>query len=204
MVKFLRIGVTGGIGSGKSLVCSMFAALGFPVLSADQIAKDLMASERLREQITRLLGDSAYLPSGQLNRHYISSRIFSNLSLQRSVNKLVHPRVEAELENKFRELRERGETCVIVEAALIYEAGYDKALDAIVVVDAPEQLRVKRVMKRDGSLASDVRKRMRAQWPAKKKVSRADFVIRNDGAESDLSQSVRLLAAVFKSMVEQR
>lgn len=202
MAKFLRIGVTGGIGSGKSLVCSMFAALGFPVLSADQIAKDLMGSERMRGQISDLLGDIAYLPSGELNRHYVASRIFSNASLQKAVNRLVHPMVEAELERRFRELREKGASCAIVEAALIYEARYDASLDAIVVVDAPEDLRLKRVMKRDGSPAADVRKRMRAQWPAKRKVGKADFVIRNEGAESDLSQSVRLLAAVFKSKVE--
>jgi dephospho-CoA kinase len=197
----LRVGVTGGIGSGKSLVCSMFADLGIPVLSADELAKQLMNSDqRLRRRLRALLGVGTYSKDGSLNRAYVASRIFSDSALQQSVNKLVHPVVEQALGREFDALARRGTNIAIVEAALIYEAGYDKELDLVIVVDAPRSVRVQRVLRRDGARGSDVRKRMRAQWPVRKKLQRADYIIRNKGSRNELRRSVRLLANVLSTI----
>lgn len=202
--RILRIGVTGGIGSGKSLVCDMFSELGFPVLSADDISKRLLRSDPfLRRKLVSLLGAGAYRGSGALNRAYVASRIFSDPSLQRSVNRLVHPKVESALEREFRRLKNKGKISAIVEAALIYEAGYDAKLDLVIVVDAPQTRRIERVLSRDGSRAVDVRRRMRAQWPVQKKLKKADYVIRNAGSRRELQQSVRFLAGVLNTLSEE-
>jgi dephospho-CoA kinase len=199
--KILRIGITGGIGSGKSLVCSIFSELGFSVLSADDIAKDLMLSDSsLRRKLKSLLGPQTYASDGALNRAYVASRIFTDGSLQRSVNKLVHPKVEAYLERQFREFQRRGKKCAIVEAALIYEAGYDATLDGVIVVDAPVAERIDRISKRDRSSAGEVRKRMKSQWPVREKLKRADYVIRNTGSRLELRKSVQFLAAVLHTI----
>ena len=181
----------------------MFSKIGFPVLSADDIAKRLLHSDPLlRRNLTSLLGPEAYSPGGALNRAYVASRIFSDTSLQNSVNRLVHPRVESTLEREFQKLKKKGKKSAIVEAALIYEAGYDAQLDLIIVVDAPQAQRIERVRRRDGSRAVDVRKRMRAQWPVQKKLKKADYVIRNAGSKRDLQRSVRFLAGVLNTFAE--
>jgi dephospho-CoA kinase len=197
----LRVGVTGGIGSGKSLVCSLFARLGVPVLSADQIAKELMVQDgELKMAIAKLLGASAYGPDGSLNREYIASKIFSTKSLQKKINSLVHPRVEERLDREIAQLERQGRRMAIVEAALIYEAGYDKSLDIVVVVDAEEGERVRRVAYRDSVPEEEVQKRVQSQWSASRKVQKADYVIRNDGSFEELEANVRFLHTLFTSL----
>jgi dephospho-CoA kinase len=198
---FLRVGVTGGIGSGKSLVCSLFAKLGIPVISADDIAKEIMQNDdALRRQLRALLGPSTYQSDGRLDRAYVAGKIFSNKSLHRKVNHLVHPVVEAEIDKRFLEMERGGETVGIVEAAMIYEAGYDKRLDLVIVVDAPEAKRIERVVKRDGTSADEVQKRINAQSPAEKKTGKAGYVIRNTGSLATLESSVEFLSAILQTM----
>jgi dephospho-CoA kinase len=205
MNHILRVGVTGGIGSGKSLVCSFFSRLGVPVLSADGIAKELMRNDAsLRRALTVLLGRGAYRADGTVDRRYIAGKIFSDALLQRRVNALVHPRVEAEVEKYFVRLQRAGEKIGIVEAALIYEAGFEKHLDCVVVVDALEAKRVQRVVKRDRTTPEAVRRRMRAQLPARSKAGKADYVIRNSGSISDLKASVRFLHTVLQHIAEEK
>jgi dephospho-CoA kinase len=197
----IRLGVTGGIGSGKSLVCSLFASLGVPVLSADDIAKDIMRNDDdVRRELLRLLGDAAFNPDGSLDRRYIASRIFSDRSLQRKLNAAVHPRVENELDRRLAELEAGGARAAIVEAALIYEAGYDRSLDAVIVVDADKRERLRRIVVRDKASPSDVLKRMNAQWPAARKLAKADYVVRNDGSMEDLERNVRFLHTLFSHL----
>jgi dephospho-CoA kinase len=199
----LRIGVTGGIGSGKSLVCEMFSKLGIPVLSADAIAKHLLQNDAsLRRKLRSLLGPDSYSSDGSLDRAYVASRIFSDASLQRSVNRVVHPKVESILNRAFGELSKEGARLAIVEAALIYEAGYDAELDLVIVVDAPRDRRISLVRRRDGSRRVDVLRRMRAQLPVRDKLRRADYIIHNAGSKRDLQQSVRFLAGVLRSIAE--
>lgn len=199
----LRVGVTGGIGSGKSLVCSFFQKLGAPVLSADDIAKDLMTNDSgLRKALARLLGPEAYLADGSLNRKFIAERIFSTPALQKKVNAIVHPKVAREIERRMKALN--GLTpYVIVEAALIYEAGLDAMLDSVVVVDAETERRIQRVQERDRSSREDVEKRTEAQWSNKRKVQQAEYVLRNNGSIRELGQNVRFLHTLFTNIAQQ-
>ena len=202
MGHILRIGVTGGIGSGKSLVCSIFSRLGVPVLSADDIAKELMSGDAsLRRALIKLLGSSTYRHDGNLDRPYIASRIFSDSGLQRKVNALVHPRVEAEVGKRFVKLEKAGNRLGIVEAALIYEAGFEKELDYVVVVDSPEADRIERVIARDNTAAEEVRKRIQSQQSPESKLRKADYIIRNTGSITDLENSVRFLFTLLQSIV---
>ncbi|MCX6144070.1 MAG: dephospho-CoA kinase, partial [Ignavibacteriales bacterium] len=172
----LRVGVTGGIGSGKTIVCSLFANHGIPVMSADEIAKKLMQNDKaLRSQLSLLLGSSTYRPDGSLDRAYVAAKIFSKKSLKQKVNSLVHPRVEAEIDSRFAAMEHSGKAIGIIEAALIYEAGYDKRLDVEIVVDAPEPDRIKRVVARERSSAEEVQKRIAAQSPSEQKARKADY-----------------------------
>lgn len=183
----LRVGITGGIGSGKTTVCRIFATLGIPIYYADDRAKWLMANDPdLRHELTQLFGAMAYLPNGSLHRSYIAGIVFHRPDRLQALNQLVHPAVgrdslawEAEHDDVPYTLR---------EAALLYESGSYRQLDKIITVTAPEALRIQRVMARDGVDEAAVRARMDRQWPEAEKVQRADFVIHNDGRESLIPQ----------------
>jgi dephospho-CoA kinase len=201
--KILKIGVTGGIGSGKSEVCTLFKQFGVPVLFADEIAKKLSNTDaEIRKKLASLLGPSAYNGDGSFNRPFVASKIFSNKSLQRKVEAVIHPRVEREIVRQINALAAHSESLVVVEAALIYEAGLQKILDAVVVVDADESVRINRVRKRDAVSEEDVRSRMKAQIAGKKKLEKADYIIYNSGTVEELEYNVRFLYSVFKQVAD--
>lgn len=200
----LKIGITGGIGSGKSAVCSIFAYLGVPVLYADDIAKELSSTDSaIRKKIIAVLGESAFQADGSLNRSFIASEIFSNKSLQQKVESIIHPRVEKEIEKQIKELAHRGQLVAIVEAALIYEAGLYKKLDAVIVVDADESERINRVRKRDVVSEDAVHSRMHAQLNVKNKLEKADYIIYNNGTLEELESKVQFLYIVFKQLADE-
>ena len=199
----LKIGVTGGIGSGKTAVCAIFIRLGVPVLFADKIAKELSNSDpNIRKKLSALLGSPAYMSDGALNSSFVAAQIFSNNRLQKQIEAIIHPRVEAEIERLIDEFQRKGHRLVIIEAALIYEAGLDKKLDAVVVVDTEEALRVQRVQQRDRSLEDDIRKRIRAQMDTKKKITKADYIIRNNNSIKELEMNVQFLYSIFNKIIK--
>lgn len=178
----LKVGITGGIGSGKTTVCKIFEALGVPVYYADERAKWLMANDAtLKEGIKQLFGDAAYDREGNLNRNHIAQIAFHNPDMLKQLNALVHPAVA----NDSREWN-RAQSDVpytLREAALIFEAGIDKQLDYVIVVTAPLELRIERVLRRDATSREAVEARISKQMPEPEKVKRADFVILNDGEQ---------------------
>lgn len=180
MNKPLEIGITGGIGSGKSLVCKIFAKLGTPIYDADSHAKELMTTDGiLVSAIKKEFGDLAYHPDGGLNRTYLASHVFNNQEKLDLLNSLVHPRVKVDYE-RWVEQHAR-HAYVVKEAALLFEAGSDKQLDAIIVVFAPEEMRINRVLKRDPHRTVDqVRDIIGKQMPEDEKIQRADYVVVND------------------------
>jgi dephospho-CoA kinase len=179
----LTIGITGGIGSGKTTVAKLFEALGIPVYNADIEAKKIMAANlKVKTQIKNLLGDEAYHRNGKPNRPFISSKIFSDKNLLAAINNIVHPAVYEDTEQWANLHRKEGNVpYVLKEAALLVENGSYTSLDKLIVVTCPESERILRVMKRDKLSKEEVMKKIQNQLPESEKVKVADYVIINDG-----------------------
>jgi len=185
----LRVGITGGIGSGKSTVCQIFQGLGVPIYYADIRAKWLMQhDEDLKEGITGIFGPAAYTSEGQYDRPWVAQIAFSQPEKLAALNALVHPAVERDSRAWQEEQALHGAAYTIKEAALMVESGSHLQLDVLLVVTAPEALRIARVMERDGLSAAQVQARMDSQLPEADKVRLADYVINNDGEHLLLPQ----------------
>jgi len=191
MTRPLEVGVTGGIGSGKSLVSRIFQCLGAPVYDADLRAKNLMTTDGiLIEQIKKEFGSLSYLPDGSLNRAHISQSVFGNPERLKTLNGLVHPRVA---QDYGRWVEHQQSAYVIREAALIFEAKAHGTLGKVIVVHAPEELRIKRVKARDPHRTeTEIKGIINNQWPEEKKMSLADFIIYNDDEHMVIPQVLEL------------
>ncbi len=177
----LKVGITGGIGSGKTTVCRIFEMLNVPIYYADDRAKWLMQYDPdLKKNITGILGEAAYLSDGKLNRAHIGNLVFNDKSLLAQLNKLVHPAVFLDGENWF---KKQTSPYAIKEAALFYETGSYSQMDQMIVVTADREERIRRVRLRDGLEREAVEARMDKQLPEKEKIEKADFVIYNNGQE---------------------
>ena len=188
----LRVGLTGGIGSGKSLICNIFARLGVPVYDADSHAKALMTTDGiLVSQIKKEFGDLAYHPDGSLNRSYMSDHVFLQLERLEKLNRLVHPRVAMDYAAWLD--ANKHAPYVLKEAALLFESGSYRHLDKIVVVSAPEALRRNRVLQRDPHRTVEQFKGIvEKQMPETEKVERADYIIVNDDTTLVIPQVLKL------------
>jgi dephospho-CoA kinase len=170
------IGLTGGIGSGKSTVAGFFKELGVPVFIADEQARELVnTSPEIRLEIETLLGSEAYRDD-QLDRSFVADRVFGNAELLDGLNQIIHPRVRTHFA-KWKE-QQNGPYC-IMEAAILFENGGFKLCDRTILVTAPEELRIQRVIKRDGVSKEEVKARMGHQWPDTKKKKLANYTIEN-------------------------
>ena len=183
----LKIGITGGIGVGKSTVSQLFKALGVPVYNSDERAKWLMNHDHdLKDQIKKLLGDNAYKNNEEVNREVIATKVFNDEALLNQLNELVHPAVKKDyldwstsiLNNKYS----------LKESALLFETGMYKELDKNILVVAPLHLRIGRVMKRDGISQELVEQRIKNQLPEEEKIPLADYIIYNDESNSLIEQ----------------
>lgn len=172
-----KVGITGGIGSGKSMVAKIVHTLGYPVYDSDERAKQLMQSHSgIRLQLITLFGAEVY-SDDRLNRSFLAERIFEDPNAREKVNAIVHPVVRAD----FAEWSGKQESSIVFqESALLFETGGYRLLDATVLVSAPEEIRIQRVMKRDHATEEQVRARLSAQLPETEKLKLADFVIVND------------------------
>lgn len=176
--KTLRIGVTGGIGSGKSTVCKVFSILGIPIYAADEQAKRLMAKEEgLKKKILSTFGPNAYSVEGELNRKFLANVVFSDPEKLASLNALVHPAVAADFDAWA---TTQTSPYVIKEAALLFETGAAKQLDYVINVSSPLKIRLNRVLLRDPYRSElQVNQIIDQQLPDEQKNERADFIIKN-------------------------
>ena len=183
------IGLTGGIGSGKSTVAAVFSAMQIPVYESDARAKELMNHDpELIKGIIGLLGQEAYTPDGQLNRSRIASQVFTDPSLLQQLNSLVHPAVARDVHRWMEKEEIKSAPYVIKESAILFEEHLTANLDAVILVIAPEALRINRVIDRDHVTEEQVRERIRHQWPDAQKIPLADYIIYNDGHRSLIEQ----------------
>ena len=188
------VGLTGGIGSGKTTVARMFEDLGIPVYIADTEAKALMnRSKIIHRKLTQLLGPSAYI-DGKVNRAFLAEKIFNDKQLLQEVNSIIHPKVATHFNRWVK--KQRAPYC-IKEAAILFETGGYKNCDATILVVAPLQLRIERVLSRDNSTEAEVRARMDNQWDDEKKIALADHVIEN----IDLQDVKRQVKNIHKSLL---
>jgi dephospho-CoA kinase len=175
----LTIGVTGGIGSGKSTVCKVFEILGVPIFKADDTARLVLDNhEPLKQAIISRFGKDIYLPDGRLDRKKMASVIFNDPMLLSQVNQLVHP-VVRELYNEWL-IHHKTSAYIVHEAAILFESGFYKMMDYIIVVTASEEERIGRLMKRDGMTETMIRDRMKNQWQEEEKIKLADLIIENN------------------------
>lgn len=174
------IGLTGGMGVGKSFILRLLAQRGYPVYGADERARLLMET-RLRSAIEALVGKEAFTPEGRLDRKYLGARVFAEPPLREALNNLVHPYTYADFMEWVQQQSVRGHQVVFKEAAITLETGMKKGLAAVVVVYAPLEVRLERLKARDNLSESALLTRLRSQWPEWKKLAHADFVIVNDG-----------------------
>ncbi len=189
------IGLTGGIGSGKTTVAQMFKALGVPVYNSDERARELMAtSGEIREQIIELLGEQAY-EGVSLNRGYIAGRVFGNKELLTDLNQIVHPAVREDFKNWAKEQQSH---YVIQEAAILFENDAYHNFDKMILVTAPKKIRLERIMLRDHTSEDSIMARMNHQWEDDKKIALSDFVIEN----IDLEKTEAKVAEIHSEFME--
>ena len=200
--RHLTIGITGGIGSGKSVLCSLFTGLGRITINADEAAKRIADEDVMaRTAIVREFGREAYLPNGKLDRKRIASIVFNDEMKMMILNSIVHPLVLKEIEYQLDVISPlQAPPYVLVEAALIFESGMEHSLDHVVVVAADEETCVQRVMVRDKISREEVRKRIASQMPQSKKEKLADFVVHNNSSVPDLHSSVKFLDSIFQQL----
>jgi len=197
--KPLQIGITGGIGSGKSLVCRIFHALGVPVYDADSRAKAVMTTDGiLVSHIKKEFGVLSYREDGSLDREYLAKTVFNKVERLKLLNSLVHPRVAQD----FAQWVSRQKSDYIIkEAALLFETKSYTALDKVIVVFAPEELRIKRVLKRDTHRTEQqIREIIHNQIQEEEKLLRADFIIKNDETQLVIPQVLELHRLFLKMM----
>lgn len=185
----LKIGLTGGIGSGKTTVANIFQHIGIPVFNADEAAKTIMQEdENLKLQIQLAFGTETYV-NGKLNRQYLAQQVFTNEFKLQQLNALVHP---VAIERGLQWARQQKSVYIIKEAALMFEAGSAFNLDYVIGVFAPVNIRVERVIKRENTSAQEVKNRMQHQISETIKMKLCNFVLINDGRQLLLPQVIKL------------
>jgi dephospho-CoA kinase len=198
-----RIGITGGIGSGKSEVCEAFVALGIFTLSADTIARQLTDSDpAVKKKITARFGTRAYdSDAGMLNRQYIAEIVFRNKEKLALLNSIVHPAVFKALDGAIRPLDEKGKNgYLIIEAALLFESRLDKKVDYVLTVVADEARRIDRVRKRDNISEEQIRQRISNQFPVDEAIDASDFVLYNNETVDVLHAKVNFFHTIFSAL----
>ena len=176
-----KVGITGNIGSGKSYVCKIFENLGIPVFYSDDETKKLYLISSVKELIVNRFGQEVYFDDGTLNRKLLSYHLFKNEEAMRFIESVLYPALNQHFDQWCEQQKS---PYVLYESAILFEKNYDKFFDKIIFVSAPKDIRLQRVMLRDDCTEENVRSRMRLQLSEDLKISKADYVIYNDGTKA--------------------
>ncbi len=195
----LKVGLTGGIGSGKSTVSKMFADLGAYIFDADNEAREILANNTVvQNELISEFGTDILGPDGNINREKLARIAFQDEDHQLRLNAIVHPFVSEEFDRQFQKIEAEGKhSLLIMDAALIYESGLDPHMDYVIVVSSVMRLRMERALKRGNLTRDQILRRMELQWSDEEKSSMADYIIRNNGTEEELRRQVE---EVFKQL----
>lgn len=191
------VGLTGGIGSGKTTVAGIFSKLGVPVYIADDEAKKLMKSSKvIKRKLVKLFGEDAYI-NGNLNKPFIANAIFNNKALLEKMNAIIHPKVASHFNKWF--LKQTA-PYVIKEAAILFENNTYQSFDFIITVTAPEEIKIERLLNRDDTSIKRIEDIMKNQWPDEEKIKYSDFVIVNNAIENTEKQVAKIHAQIIESL----
>lgn len=189
------VGLTGGIGSGKTTVAQMFKSLGVPVYNSDEEAKLLMqSSDVIKEELIQLLGENCY-KNGQLNRSFIASKVFEDAVLLEKINAIVHPKVATHFEQWY---SKQNTPYIIKEVAILFETKSQHLFDFIITVTAPEEIRIQRVMERDQKTKKEVLAIIDKQLPDSEKINQSNFVINSSSFLDIKSNSILIHNKIMK------
>lgn len=190
-MKTIKLGVTGGIGSGKSYVCEALQRMGIAVYDCDSQAKQLMITHPIiKEQLIDLLGKEVYAPDGSLNKPLVASFLFKNKSAAKQIEAIVHPVVKAHF---IRWTHQNEAPFIAMESAILFQSGFHHLVDHVIYVSAPLDVRIERVLQRDHCTQAQVEARIKAQMSEEEMQKRSDYVIVNDGHEDVVEQLKRVL-----------
>lgn len=197
---YKKIGLTGGIGSGKSTAAKRFAALGARVYHADEIARQALDPGAVcYDRVVSAFGPEILNADGTVDRRRLARIVFSSDKKREALNAIIHPYVMKELFARAEhDLSNPKGGIAIFEVPLLYESGMDSGLDSTILVSSDEETRIRRVMERDGLTREHILSRIRAQMPEEEKRRRADYILENDGAEEDLIRQVDALYELLK------
>ncbi len=196
----LKVGLTGGIGSGKSTASKFFEKLGAFILDADKEAKNLLEkNEIVQHEVISEFGTDIINTTGKVDKNKLARVAFQDVDHQRRLNSVVHPYIYDLIDKTFDKVLNDGKYAVfIIDAAMIYESGYDIHLDYIIVITAQLKNRMERALARKTLTREEILKRIEFQWPEEKKVEMADFVIHNDGSEKELNDNIK---SIIKKLI---
>jgi dephospho-CoA kinase len=176
----IKVGITGGIGSGKTHICKLLELMNFSVFYSDAEAKKIQNTNAyVRSKLTELYGEEAYTEEG-LNRKFIAEIIFNNPDAKKQLEEIIHPKVAEAFATWCEEKAGTDEKIVFIESAILYESGFDKMVDKVIVVYADEDVRIERSMRRDGADRTAIEERIKNQGSDKDKCNKADFVLHNN------------------------
>lgn len=190
MNSIITVGITGGIGTGKSTICRILGIMGYPVFYSDEAAKEILSSNLdVRNQIIELFGSQVYLGSNP-NKEYLAQMVFNDAKKLEQLNQIVHPAVR----NHFTAWsKNQNATLVFNEAAILFESGSYKNFSKTILVTSPTELRIERLLKRDETTIEKIKSRMQNQWSDDQKIPLADFVITNDEHSLIIPQVLEIL-----------
>lgn len=195
----IKVGITGGIGVGKSIICDLFKVIGIPVFNSDIEAKNIIKSDTdIKKQLVHRFGSDVYLLDGEINKPYFAKIIFNDKEAISFVNSIVHPAVHSHFNSWVN--NQKGIHYVLYESAIIYETSVDLMLDRIIVVSSPLEIRIKRVMERDSVTISKVKERISNQWSQNRIVELADDVIVNDDIKLIIPQVIEIHNNIIKQL----
>jgi dephospho-CoA kinase len=187
----LKVGITGGIGSGKTTVCRLFELLAVPVYYADEASKQLLTTDpEIKKSIIAVFGEEVLQEDKSISRKKVAARVFADEAQLKKLNAIMHPAVGLHFELWVK--KHSNHPYIIKEAAIMFESGADKQMDKIITVSAPEELRIARVLNRDLVTNEEVQRRISAQLSEKERIKRSDYVIVNDEEQMVIPQVIKL------------
>ena len=200
------VGITGGIGCGQTTVSRFFESFGAKVIQADLVAHEVLRRDRnVKRELRKAFGDSIFYGNGKLNRQALAAIAFQDESKTQRLNRIVHPRMVAEIIEQIEKARESGQyRVIVVDAALIYELNLEHMFDAVVVVGARMGKRIQRIKKRDGISSKEISDRIQKQIPIEDKMKWGDFVIENNGTLKELEAQARKVYESLKKLAQRK